>query len=73
MKASLSIEADASHTHSTIHEDITANADVPPQPPSPAPVTASDIVIDDPSLCSLSTEHIEQRPLDRTHSPYDIV
>ena len=70
--AGLSMEADASYPpFREIREDITANVDIPPQLPLPAPVT--DIVIDDPSKRSLGTEHIEDRPLDRTDSPYDTV
>ena len=65
------MEEDASHFSSVIREDITTTADIPPQPPSPSPV--ADVIIDDPSTHSPGTEHIEHRPLDPTHGPYDVV
>ena len=67
-KAGLSMEQNASYPTSA---DITATADIPPQLPSPSPAT--DVAIDGPSTRSLGSEHIEHRPLDSTHSPYDIV
>ena len=67
--AELSMEMDASYSLLAIREDITAIADLPPQPP-----VTTDIAIDGPSSSrSLGTEHREGRPFDPAHSPYDIV
>ena len=65
------MEEHASDSPLVIREDIPATAGVPPQLPSQSP--AVDVVIDGSSMRSPCTEHIEHRPLDRTHSPYDIV
>ena len=62
---------DTSYSPSAIREDITPTAGLPPRLLSPSPVV--DEVMEGPSTRSLSTEHIEHRPLDPTHSPYDIV
>ena len=62
---------DASCPPLAIHEDITAVTDIPPTLPSQSP--DADVVIDGPSTYSLGTEHIANRLLDPTHSPYDIV
>ena len=70
-KARMSMEEDGSHSTLEVHEEITVAADMPPQLRSPSP--PADAVIDGPSMCSLCTEHIEHRPLDPTHSPYNIV
>jgi hypothetical protein len=48
-----------------------ATVDLPPQLPSPSPVT--DLATDGPPTRSLGTEHIEHRHLDPMHIPYDIV
>ena len=53
---------DESYSLSTIREDITAAAGLPPRLPSPSLVV--DEVIEGPSTRSLSTEHIEHRPPD---------
>ena len=69
-KPESNMEEDASYSPLAISEDIRATADIPPQLPS-SPV--ADAIIDAPPTHSLGTEHIEDRPLDSTRSPYDIV
>ena len=64
------MEEDVSHSPLATHEDTTTTADIPPQLPSSL---VADTVTDGPPTCSLGTEHIEDRPLDSTRSPYDIV
>ena len=53
---------DASYSPSAIREDNTPTAGLPPRLPSPPLVV--DEVIEGPSTCPLSTEHIEHRPPD---------
>ena len=47
-----------------VREEITATADIPPPPQSSTLSRVTDVGIDDPSTCSLGTEHIEQGPPD---------
>jgi hypothetical protein len=70
-KAGLSMEKDTSDSASAIREDITATADLPPQSPSPSPVT--NVATDGPSTRSLGTERIERHPLDPAYCQHDIV
>ena len=65
----MSMEEHASDSPLVIRENITATADIPPQLPSQSPT--ADVVIDSPSM--RCTEHLEQRPLEPSRSPHDIV
>jgi hypothetical protein len=65
------MEKDASDSASAIRKDITITPDLPPQLPSPLPVTS--VVTDGPSTRSLGTEHIEHHPLDTAYCQHDIV
>lgn len=67
--AGLSMEKDASYSLPAIREDITAIADLPPQPP-----VTTDIATDGPSSSrSLGTEHRERHHFYPELSPYNIV